>query len=395
MKNGIALCGGGSLGSYEYGAIKALLEQGITFDVVTGTSIGSLNGTLLAANRMDRMKEVWENVTVHDVIKDGLDLSKPLSKSFSLNPNSPFQKFVKSYLKDDFGADVSPLKELIERNLEGIEVSKLNCLLGIVACTYPGLVEEHYLVNDLPQEKVKDYLLASCSCFPAFPICDIDGKSYVDGGWKNNLPIDYCLELGADRVYAVLLESFPPAQKKEYFRLPNVTLIAPSKRQGNFLNFEKAHLERNAKMGYLDALIALKKRLGEDYCFHPNKSLSELSRRHLRESLSLFGAEFTAKSIERMAKSSSRLSPYSEEGYFLLNLERAAHIFGLSEYKDYGVEEMAQEILRISSIDDRKEGKRKAERAYWHALFWGEARESPSSPERKLDKVLFNTIFVH
>ena len=44
MKTGIALAGGGSKGSYQTGVWKALRELGIDYDIVTGTSIGAING---------------------------------------------------------------------------------------------------------------------------------------------------------------------------------------------------------------------------------------------------------------------------------------------------------------------------------------------------------------
>ena len=48
MKYGLVLSGGGSKGAYESGCMKALQELGYHFDIVTGTSIGALNGLLVA-----------------------------------------------------------------------------------------------------------------------------------------------------------------------------------------------------------------------------------------------------------------------------------------------------------------------------------------------------------
>ena len=49
MKRAIVLCGGGSLGSYEIGVWKYIKKANISFDIVTGTSIGAINGALFAA----------------------------------------------------------------------------------------------------------------------------------------------------------------------------------------------------------------------------------------------------------------------------------------------------------------------------------------------------------
>ena len=66
MKTGIALAGGGSKGSYQTGAWKALRELGIDYDIVTGTSIGAINGALMVMLRPSVISQPWpqEAVTV-------------------------------------------------------------------------------------------------------------------------------------------------------------------------------------------------------------------------------------------------------------------------------------------------------------------------------------------
>lgn len=54
MKYGLVLSGGGSKGAYESGCMKALQELGYHFDIVTGTSIGALNGLLVAPRRLSK-----------------------------------------------------------------------------------------------------------------------------------------------------------------------------------------------------------------------------------------------------------------------------------------------------------------------------------------------------
>ena len=45
----LLLQGGGSLGAYECGVYKSLVKHNIKFDIVSGTSIGSLNAAIIAA----------------------------------------------------------------------------------------------------------------------------------------------------------------------------------------------------------------------------------------------------------------------------------------------------------------------------------------------------------
>lgn len=52
-----------------------------------------------------------------------------------------------------------------------------------------------------------EYLLASAACFPAFETRRIENSKYIDGGYRNNLPIDMAVELGANEIIAVELKS--------------------------------------------------------------------------------------------------------------------------------------------------------------------------------------------
>src|ERR671916_3274552 len=61
------LGGGGQLGAHEVGMLQALLERGIRPDLVVGTSVGAINGALVAADptpsAVDRLRAVWEELT--------------------------------------------------------------------------------------------------------------------------------------------------------------------------------------------------------------------------------------------------------------------------------------------------------------------------------------------
>src|SRR5688572_22680233 len=52
-KRGLVLEGGGAKGAWQFGVIQALVKHGVNFSVVSGTSIGALNGAILATGRLD------------------------------------------------------------------------------------------------------------------------------------------------------------------------------------------------------------------------------------------------------------------------------------------------------------------------------------------------------
>src|SRR5688500_7336868 len=60
------LGGGGHMGAYEVGMLRALLEHGVAPDLVVGTSVGALNGAAIAAEptleTVDRLRSIWLGV---------------------------------------------------------------------------------------------------------------------------------------------------------------------------------------------------------------------------------------------------------------------------------------------------------------------------------------------
>ena len=65
----IVLSGGGAKGAYEVGVWKALRKLHIKYQIVTGTSIGALNGLMMAQNEFYKCLKLWENIN-YDILYD-------------------------------------------------------------------------------------------------------------------------------------------------------------------------------------------------------------------------------------------------------------------------------------------------------------------------------------
>ena len=68
-KKAFVLGGGGSRGSYEVGVWKALREHGYRPDIVTGTSVGALNGAMVVQDRLEETIRMWRMLTT-DMVMD-------------------------------------------------------------------------------------------------------------------------------------------------------------------------------------------------------------------------------------------------------------------------------------------------------------------------------------
>ncbi|MDD3641725.1 MAG: patatin-like phospholipase family protein, partial [Atribacterota bacterium] len=68
-KYGLVLEGGGAKGSYEIGAYKALEEMGIQISAVTGTSVGALNGVMIAQHEVEKACKLWHDIHPSQIMK--------------------------------------------------------------------------------------------------------------------------------------------------------------------------------------------------------------------------------------------------------------------------------------------------------------------------------------
>jgi NTE family protein len=92
MRTAFVLGGGGLLGAVEIGMIRALLERDITPDLVLGTSVGALNGALLADDptlaAVEELAALWRAAAPsRDVYGDG-----PYNHARRAHTNRPHQQ---------------------------------------------------------------------------------------------------------------------------------------------------------------------------------------------------------------------------------------------------------------------------------------------------------------
>lgn len=99
----IVLSGGGARGAYEIGVWKALRKLHIKYDIVTGTSIGALNGALMTQNTYFKARKIWNSVDYSTIIDKKIET--PVIKTY-----------VKGFINDG-GIDTKKLEKLIIQNI--------------------------------------------------------------------------------------------------------------------------------------------------------------------------------------------------------------------------------------------------------------------------------------
>lgn len=254
----IVLSGGGSKGSYQIGAWKALRELKIDYDIVTGTSVGSINGALMVQNNYKETVKLWKQINMQMLFGDDVENpknSKELVKIYGSN-------FVKNG-----GMDVEKLQNLINNTVDEKKFFESKINYGLVTANLSERKVVQLKKDQIPKGKLCDYIMASASCYPAFKLKNIDGNKYIDGGMFDNLPINLAIDLGATEIIAIDLSAIGIIKRPK--KKVKITKIKPNNKLTNFLDFNEEGSKRNMKFGYNDTMKVFNKLVGKKYSFKP------------------------------------------------------------------------------------------------------------------------------
>ncbi|MBQ6419975.1 MAG: patatin-like phospholipase family protein [Clostridia bacterium] len=275
MKKAIVFAGGGSKGAYQVGAWKALNELGETFQIATGTSIGSINAGLYVQHDFDAAYEMWTHLKVESIMKNGINFDKSFESIFSQREN--LVPFIKKYISAK-GADVRPFHNALKQYFDADRFFSSDIDYALVTCRYPSFDPVVITKKDVQdRENMWQWMAASGACFPVFPVMRIGEEEYVDGGYYDNIPVAPAFRLGAKS--AVVIDLKQENNHEGYLHHPRVTYIKPSRDLGTFLNFEKEAIRFSISLGYNDTMKVYGKYLGRVYTFIPKPEDEELLSR--------------------------------------------------------------------------------------------------------------------
>jgi predicted acylesterase/phospholipase RssA len=356
MKRGLVLCGGGSKGSYETGCWRALEELGIKFDIVTGTSIGCLNGAMYCQHQYQEDYDLWDKIQVGMIIDSGFNFENNQLKK-ELKKQSGIISFVTKYISN-LGTDITPFKNILNKYIDVKKIKESDVTFGICCAKFPSMQGIEVVGNTLDEKKIKKYILASASPWPVFPVCKIDKQGYVDGGYYDNLPIDFCLRLGADEIVAIDLN--PKAVHPEYIGLPFVTYIKPYHSLGSFMNFNHDTIMDNFIAGYYDTLKIYGKCMGYRYNIIPTRSFKKEAEEFNR-TLKLYQASIHINNLKLpKQKNDTNLyeilkehtyTPLKDYDYFIRAIEIALEDIEMPYNNLYKLEDLLDKLfMRLNMI---------------------------------------------
>lgn len=260
---GLVLEGGGAKGSYHIGVYKAIMEMGFEIGGIVGSSIGALNGAMIAQGDYERCKELWENISysmVFDINDDEIKKIKALT--LNIEDIKVLGEGLR-HLISNGGIDIAPIKKIMDENVDEDRIRKSKIDFGIVTVNLTGLKPVEIFLEDIAEGGLKNYLLAS-AYLPIFKFERIDGDLYLDGGFYDNLPHKMLLKKGYKDLILVRTNA-PGVTKRLNIEGVNSIVVSPSEDIGKTYLYEAENARKNIRLGYLDGLRVFKGLLGKKY----------------------------------------------------------------------------------------------------------------------------------
>ena len=239
---GLVLAGGCARGAYEFGALSVLLpkleELGQRPRVLTGTSVGALNVSYLAARADEPAaatvaagERLWRALAWNDVIGHVVSLRTILS---GIEYAGQLLGWPAAHLWSLL--DSAPLKATTERDVDfarlhgNVERGVLHAAAVVTtsALTHRTVVfhdgggvvpfDERRLISYVNAPLTAEHVGASTSMPAIFPAVHVGTASaagwYYDGGTRLNAPLKPALQLGAERLVVIGLTSLSPGPKE-------------------------------------------------------------------------------------------------------------------------------------------------------------------------------------
>lgn len=185
MRTAFVLPGGAALGAVQVGALRALLEAGVRPDFVVGTSVGALNGVMVAARPnlggADELWTIWSSLRRRDVL-----------------PVNPLLVACGLLGLADHCVSGRAFSRWLEQRLPALAFEDLAVPLVVTATDL-----EAGVAMELSSGPLLPALLASSAIPGLFPPVRIGRRVLVDGGVLDDVPVDVALAWGAERIVVV------------------------------------------------------------------------------------------------------------------------------------------------------------------------------------------------
>jgi NTE family protein len=317
--NALVLPGGGARGAYQVGVLRAVAEMlprrsPSPFSILSGTSAGAINTTVLASRArlfhvgVAELEHVWRNFRCQDVFKtDALTLTRnSLHWLLTLTTGGLGRQNPLALLDND------PLRQLLKRriNFAAIQKSIDNGYLESLSVTAAGYSSARSVSfyqgaeNLEPWRRVRrigrhedidlEHLMASIAVPIVFPSVRLGQEYFGDGAMRQATPLSPAVHLGADRILVIGVRNEtmdPPAAAGEDPAYPSLGRVAGYVLDALFMDGLSADLERMARINSMLNQIPGDSIEGDEgplktieaFVMLPSEDVREIAARHIEE----------------------------------------------------------------------------------------------------------------
>lgn len=316
---GLVLPGGGARCAYQVGVLKAISEilpksSSCPFPIISGTSAGAINATVLAARArrfqygVAELEQVWGNFRTHQVFRsDSQAILKTSARWLASITTGGLLGAAPRALLDN-----EPLRQLLTKNLkishvqDSIDKGYVDAL-AVTAAGYGSArsVSFYQGKSDLePWSRVRrrgvpttlrlDHLMASIAAPLIFPAVQIGQEFYGDGAMRQATPLSPAVHLGAKRILVIGVrneEPDPDPGPDDPVPYPSLGRVAGYMLDALLMDGLSGDLERLARLNHIVNEQPGQVLAGEFETLHsidamimfPSQDIREIALRYLHE----------------------------------------------------------------------------------------------------------------
>ena len=206
----LVISGGGSKGAFAGGVAQYLMQEKLhEYDLLIGTSTGSLLIPHLALGEVEKIRSIYTNVSMEHIFninpfvikkRKGVDI-------VTINHFNVLLQFIKG--RRTFG-ESKRLKQYILDNFTLSEFNQLKASKCNIVITVTNLSKndvEYKCIRDFEYDDFCDWIWISCNYIPFMSLVNKDGSDYGDGGFSSLVPIREAIKRGATEIDVVVLET--------------------------------------------------------------------------------------------------------------------------------------------------------------------------------------------
>lgn len=271
MKRALVLSGGGAKGAFQYGALKYILQNEADgapaceyFKVISGMSVGALNGVMLAQNRFEALGRLWKHISVEDVYRGNLKV---------------LRVFRRLLTRKESILDNAPIKAILERNISLSAIGEgCDLMFGAVSVD-TGSYHCFHASDFSDEEEFCQAILASASIPVLWPPVKMvrtrDGDEFallVDGSVRCKRPVGDVLSADPEEVVIINCnaEGFHPRARPEKNMLGiGIRMLTEVTLNEIFRQDVREFMDINRIVDQLPAGMAVRKATGRTFKKYP------------------------------------------------------------------------------------------------------------------------------